>query len=62
MNNDWITVRQAGEITGYSLEYIRQLVRKGKVAAQKFGWQVVVDRKSLLEYIERNPGPRSQED
>jgi hypothetical protein len=37
-------------LTGYNAEYLRRLIRQGKVVARKFGsvWQV--DRASLLAY------------
>jgi|YNPNPStandDraft_1061719.scaffolds.fasta_scaffold16519_5 excisionase family DNA binding protein len=51
MSSDWITTKQAAELSGYHPEHIRELVREGKVKAQKFGevWQV--DRGSLLTYL-----------
>ena len=48
---DWVSVHEAAEITGYSMEYIRRLVRQGKLAAERKGPMYWIDRKSLDEYI-----------
>jgi len=62
---EWITVQEAAEISGYSEEYLRRLIRKGDIKARKFGtiWQV--DRSSLGAYLkeagkseDRRYGPR----
>lgn len=49
-HEDWITTRQAAELTGYTLRHIRELVTAGAVKGQRFGnvWQV--SRRSLLAY------------
>lgn len=51
MMTEWITTKEAAELSGYHSEYVRQLIREGKIGAQKFGevWQV--NRKSLLDYV-----------
>ncbi|MBC8505268.1 MAG: helix-turn-helix domain-containing protein [Anaerolineales bacterium] len=48
----WITVSEAANLSGYHPEHIRDLVRDGRIKAQKFAtiWQV--DRKSLFDYIQ----------
>ncbi len=63
---DWITTKEAAELSGYHSEYIRQLIKSRKLRAQKFGevWQI--DRRSLLVYLKavekmgakRGPKPR----
>ena len=47
----WLTVEQASELTGYNAEYIRRLIREGRLKAQKFGpvWQV--DKRSIISYL-----------
>lgn len=54
MSQEWITTRQAAELTGYHPEYLRELIRNGHIHAQKFGtiWQV--DKQSLLNYLQAN--------
>jgi excisionase family DNA binding protein len=48
---DWITTRKAVELSGYNIQYLRRLIRKNTITAQRFGnvWQV--NRESLLEYL-----------
>lgn len=48
---EWLTTKQAAELSGYSAYHLRELVHAGKVKAQKFGevWQI--DRRSLLAYL-----------
>lgn len=51
MAEDWLTTEQAAELSGYHTNYIRRLIREGRVKARKFGpvWQV--HRESLLAYV-----------
>jgi excisionase family DNA binding protein len=48
---DWITTREASQLSGYHPEHVRELLREGKVRGRKFGdvWQV--DRANLLAYV-----------
>jgi len=48
---EWITTKQASELTAYSRKHIIRLVESGKVKGQRFGdvWQI--DRRSLLAYV-----------
>ncbi len=47
----WMTAIDAAKLSGYNPEYIRELIRKGKIRARKFSivWQV--SRESLLSYM-----------
>ncbi|MCL4505856.1 MAG: helix-turn-helix domain-containing protein [Chloroflexi bacterium] len=49
----WITTAEAVGLSGYNIQYVRWLIREGKVAARHFGvvWQV--DRKSLIDYTRK---------
>ena len=51
-NDEWISVSEAAEISGYNPEYIRRLIRDRDIEGKKFSivWQV--RRESLLDYIE----------
>ena len=53
MAENWITTKETAQITGYHEEYLRTLIRDGKVKGQKFGpvWQV--SNASLLNYLAR---------
>jgi hypothetical protein len=66
-NDEWITVGQAAELSGYNREHIRRLLRDGFVIGRKFGivWQV--NRVSILAYLseahdseDRRHGPKKQ--
>jgi len=46
-----ITVKEAAERSGYHPEYIRRLIRDGKIAAEKLGTVYLVDAESLQAYL-----------
>ena len=48
---DWITTTEATELSGYHPDHLRELIRDGKIYAEKKGNAWWVDRKSLLEYV-----------
>jgi excisionase family DNA binding protein len=52
-NEDWITTAEAVRLSGYSSQYIRRLIRTGKIDARKFGpiWQV--KKSALLTYLQQ---------
>jgi excisionase family DNA binding protein len=52
MTEDWITTREAVELSGYHPDHLRELIRDGKITARKFGivWQV--SKQSLLAYLD----------
>ena len=47
---EYVSVEEASEVTGYAREYIRRLVRQGKVKAEKKGTMFWVHLESLLAY------------
>ncbi|HNT23311.1 MAG TPA: helix-turn-helix domain-containing protein [Anaerolineales bacterium] len=49
---DWLTSKEAAELTGYNIQHIRRLARAGKVKTQKFGDIWMIGRVSLLTYLE----------
>lgn len=51
MAEEWLTTAEADEISAYNLQYIRLLIRTGRLDARKFGdvWQV--NRASLHNYL-----------
>ncbi len=51
--DDWITVQQAAELSGYHIEHIRRLIRMGEIEARKFATVWQVNRKSLFAYIRK---------
>lgn len=48
----WMTTEEAAEHSGYDVEYVRRLVREGKVAAVKKGRSWWVSATSLANYVE----------
>ncbi len=50
---DWITTKEATQLSGYTLVHIRRLVSAGKVKGQRWGRDWQVDRQSLLAYVKR---------
>jgi excisionase family DNA binding protein len=66
-NNDWLTVQDAARLSGYRADHLRELIRNGKLEAQKFGPIWAVNRQSLLTYMnealkseDRRHGPKSK--
>ncbi|NLF00543.1 MAG: helix-turn-helix domain-containing protein [Anaerolineales bacterium] len=49
---EWITTQESAELTGYNLEYIRQMIRRGVIGAEKRGRDWWVDRASIEAYAE----------
>ncbi len=62
---EWLTTKQAAEMSGYHPEYIRRLIRLGEIEAQKFGRDWVIERAKLLAYtreakkLGRKRGPKT---
>ena len=65
MPNNWLSVRQAAEISGYHPKHITRLIHAGKLKAEKFVTVWRVDRKSLTAYLKemgkrgKKRGPQS---
>jgi excisionase family DNA binding protein len=66
MTDDWITTREAVELSSYHPDHLRELIRDGQIEARKFGivWQV--SKQSLLDYLnaasnssDKRRGPKS---
>ncbi|MCL5951135.1 MAG: helix-turn-helix domain-containing protein [Chloroflexi bacterium] len=53
MADDWITVRDACQLSGYHPDHIRRIIRSGEVKARKFATVWQVNRPSLLAYIKK---------
>jgi excisionase family DNA binding protein len=50
---EWLTVNEAAKISGYHPEYIRELIRDSKITAKKFSIVWMVNRESILAYLEK---------
>jgi excisionase family DNA binding protein len=54
MNSDeWLTVNEAAQLSGYDPEHIRRLIREEEIEARKISIVWVVNRQSLLEYLKK---------
>ena len=51
MHTDWISTEEAAELTGYHPEYIRHLIRQGKIQVSRKGTMFWIERQSLLAYL-----------
>ena len=49
---EWITTAEAADLTGYNLEYIRQMIRRGVIQAEKKGRDWWVDKGSVTAYAD----------
>jgi excisionase family DNA binding protein len=66
MAEDWITVKEASALSGYSAQYIRRLVRKKRIKSEKWVRDWMLSRSSLMAYvraaeksIDSRKGPRT---
>jgi excisionase family DNA binding protein len=50
---EWLTVQEAAKLSGYNPDYIRELIRQGKIKAQKFSIVWMVSRDSFSEYMQK---------
>ena len=52
-SDEWLTVNEAAELSGYNPEYITRLIRENKIKARKVSIVWIVDRESLLVYLSK---------
>ena len=57
MADEWLTVNEAADLSGYHPEHVRRLVRQGAVAAKKFSIVWMVSKDSLLAYLKSQDKP-----
>jgi len=57
MLENWITIQEAEKISGYNSEYLRRLIRNGKIIARKISIVWVVEHRSLMAYLAKNQVP-----
>jgi len=50
--NNCISVQAAAEFSGYSLQYIRRMLRKSKLAGLKIGQVWLIDKSAFEDYLE----------
>ena len=49
---DYITTEEAADLSGYHVNYIRRLLRQGKLKGRKFGNVWFIERASLGDYLQ----------
>ena len=49
---EWITTEEAAGLSGYHVNYIRRLMRQGKITGRKAGLMWWIDRESLRAYLQ----------
>ncbi len=49
----WVNTREAAELTGYTVVYVRQLALRDRIEARKVGRDWLINRASLLEHKAR---------
>ena len=52
-NDEWLTVNEAAELSGYNAEYLRRLMREMKIKYRKFSFLYQVNRESLIGYMKK---------
>lgn len=58
--SDYLTSAEAAESLGFSQDHVRKLIYQGKIKAEKFGRNWVVEKKDLYK-IRRQRFPREKE-
>ena len=51
--NQYITVQAAADVTGYNIQYLRRLLRSGKLGGIKIGQMWLIESQSLETYLQR---------
>ena len=51
--NNHISVQAAAEFSGYSLQYIRRLLRNGRLAGLKVGQVWLIDKSAFVDYLSK---------
>jgi hypothetical protein len=61
MATTWLTSGEAVELSGFNPQYLRTLIREGKIKGRRFGavWQV--HRQSLLSYVRQADKAKAQD-
>lgn len=61
-DSEMITVSEASDVSGYTPQHIRLLIRQGLISARRAGGIWLIEASSLHNYIDSNPkpGPKSE--
>ncbi|MGP1371532.1 MAG: helix-turn-helix domain-containing protein [Almyronema sp.] len=60
-DSEMITVSEAAELSGYTPQHVRLLIRQGLISARRAGGIWLVEASSLKSYLDKapKPGPKS---
>lgn len=47
----WLSVSEASELSGYGMDWLRELAKNGDVESVKKGHMVLINRQSLERYV-----------
>ncbi|TRT87302.1 MAG: DNA-binding protein [Microcystis aeruginosa Ma_AC_P_19900807_S299] len=61
-NSEMITVSEASEVSGYTRQHVRLLIRQGLIIARRAGGIWLIEASSLNNYIDGNPKPGPKPD
>jgi excisionase family DNA binding protein len=50
--HQYITVQAAADVTGYTIQYLRRMLRSGALKGIKIGYMWLIDMESLGKYLE----------
>ena len=59
-DNDWLTVQEAADLSGYNAEYLRRLIRNQRIKYRKISFIYQVNRESLLGYLRKAKSSRDK--
>lgn len=59
---EFISTKEAADLTGYTRQYVANLVKGGKVQGKLIGARWLVLRQSILNYRKENPPKESPPD
>jgi hypothetical protein len=61
--SEMITVSEASQLSGYTAQHIRLLIRQELINARRAGGIWLIEASSLRNYLESNPkpGPKSKQ-
>jgi excisionase family DNA binding protein len=61
-NSEMITVSEASEVSGYTRQHVRLLIRQKLVSARRAGGIWLIEASSLHSYMDNKPKPGPKSD
>lgn len=50
---EWLTTKEAAELTGYTTSYIRKAIYRGRLTGKKLGRDWILKKDEVLAYAEK---------